>query len=132
MKTIRTSLMRGVAMAIAILTSASLMLHPGSLKAYDYWVDPYDREYEDPLDGENSKCGFQQMTKICGRAAAGGFSAWLARNTGFGADGSGGYNVFYEKDCGFGMSKVCEFRNDCRGSTSRIAYMQPDCTIKIR
>ena len=40
MQTIKTTLMRAAAMAIAVLTSASLMLHPGSLKAYDYWVDP--------------------------------------------------------------------------------------------
>jgi hypothetical protein len=132
MQTIKTTLMRAAAMAIAVLTSASLMLHPGSLKAYDYWVDPYDREYEDPLDGANTKCGFQQTTKVCGRAAAGGLSAWLSRNTGFNADGNGGYNTYYEKDCDAGVSKACEFRNDCRGSSSRIAIFQPDCTITIR
>ncbi|MFZ4425614.1 MAG: hypothetical protein ACOYOO_00520 [Saprospiraceae bacterium] len=132
MRTIKTSLMRMAAMALAILTSASLLLHPGVLKAYDdQWVDPYDREYEDPLEGEN-KCGFLQVTQVCGRTASGGFAGWMSRNIGINIDGGGGYNTYYEKDCSNGANKTCEYRNDCKGSASRIVYYLPDCTIKIR
>ena len=125
MKTIKTSLMRVAAMVLTVLTSASLLLHPGSLKAYDDWTDPYDREYEDPLDG-GSKCGFFQVTRVCGRTASGGFAGWMSRNVGVNVDGKGGFNTYYEKDCSNGNNKTCEYRNDCKGSVSRIAYYLPD------
>lgn len=131
MRKIGMSLMRASALAIALLTSASLVLHPGSLKATDYWVDPYDRDPDDSHDGSN-RCGFLQITKICGRAADGGFSGWLTRNTGIKFNGGGGYSMHYEKDCSSGTSRTCEYRNDCKGSPSKIAYFQPDCTITIR